>query len=132
MRRLTPEERVSLPSRYLAGESSGDLAKSLGVSDVAILVHLKKLGMRSRDPSMARRKYPLWDGAFSTLSPEATYWIGFLMADGCVHDESRVTVGLARKDVGHLERLRSYLRTDTRPIHKVPQNRSCLLEIHSR
>lgn len=99
---------------------------------MAILAHLKKLGVTSRDPSKARREYPLWDEAFGTLTPEAAYWIGFLMADGCVHDESKVTVGLAKKDIVHLERLRSYLRTDTRPIQNVPQTKSRMLKIHSR
>jgi hypothetical protein len=132
MRRLTREERAQLPARYLAGESSGALAKSLSVTDVAILNHLKKMGVDRRDPSLARREYPLWDAAFSTRTPEAMYWIGFLMADGCVHDESKVTVGLARRDRRHLEKLRSYLRTDSRPIQYVPQNRSHVFKIHSR
>lgn len=132
MRRLTIDERASLPARYLAGESSAALAKSLGVTDVAILNHLKKMGVKRRDPSLARREYPLWDEAFSVLSPEACYWLGFLMADGCVLDESKVTLGLARRDVQHIEKFRAYLRTDTRPIQHVPQSRSCMLKIHSR
>lgn len=125
-------ERAQLPSRYRAGESSGALAKSLGVSDVAILNHLKKMGIDRRDPSLARREYPLWDAAFTTLTPEAMYWLGFLMADGCVHDESKVTLGLARRDRRHLAKLRTYLRTDSRPIQYVPQSRSHVLKIHSR
>jgi hypothetical protein len=131
-RRLTKLERATLPGRYLAGESSEDIAKSFGVSGVAILNHLKKMGIQRREPSLARREYPLWDGAFSTLSPEASYWLGFLMADGCVHDDSKVTLGLARCDLRHLEKFRAYLRTSARPIQYVPQSRSYVLKIHSR
>lgn len=132
MRRLTHEERDALPARYLAGETSKDLANSLGVTDVAILNHLRKMGVDRRDPSLARRQYDVWDAAFRVLTPEAAYWLGFLMADGCVHDETKITLALATKDRDHLEKFRGFLKSDLRPIQTVPQTNSCSLKIHSR
>jgi hypothetical protein len=132
MPRLTTDQAQSLVERYLAGESTGKLAREFGVSDVALLRRLKNQGVVRRDASLARRQYPLWDAAFDVLTPEAAYWIGFLMADGCVHDETKVTLGLAEKDRGHIEKLRAFLRSPERPIQHVPQNGSCALKIHSR
>lgn len=119
-------------ARYCDGESSGSLARSFGVSDVTILNYLKRRGISRRGPSEARREYPIWDGAFSTITPESAYWIGFLMADGCVLDESKVQVGLSQSDRAHLEKLRRYLRTEARPIYDVPQNKSAVLKFHSK
>lgn len=132
VRHLTEAVIASLPARYAAGESSASIARDIGTTDSTVLLHLKALGVRSRDPSMARRQYPLWDNAFHTLTPEAAYWLGFLMADGCVHDESKITLGLAEKDRHHVEKFRSYLRTDSRPIQSVPQTRSVAFKVHSR
>jgi len=131
MHRLTEVEKVATAKRYLAGESSGIIAYSFGVTDVAILNHLKKMGVKRRGPSEARRVYPIWDQAFSILTQEAAYWVGFLMADGCVHDASKVSVGLAEKDYQHLQKLRSFLHTETRPIYIVPTTKSRQLKIHS-
>ncbi len=63
------------------------------------------------------------DAAFDVLTPESLYWIGFLFADGNVHQDvikgprkSRATagspalnVGLSVVDRGHLEKLRTFL-----------------------
>ena len=47
-------------------------------------------------------------------SEPKAYWLGFLMADGCVHDTMKkgclqLSVHLASKDLGHLEKLRMAL-----------------------
>lgn len=52
--------------------------------------------------------------AFDTLTDDAAYWIGFLMADGCISQECaskgrRLMVRLSVKDRGHLERFRTWL-----------------------
>lgn len=132
MKRLDPHEREQIKDRYLKGESSGVLAKFFGVSDVAVLKTLRKQGVQSRNPSEARRIYPVWDDAFRSPSPEGIYWIGFLMADGSVLDESKIQIALAVKDVGHLRKLRRFLKTVERPIYKVPSTKSRHLKVHSR
>ncbi len=52
--------------------------------------------------------------AFDVLTPESAYWIGFLMADGCVSREHagkslRLSLRLSVKDREHLERFRAWL-----------------------
>ena len=56
--------------------------------------------------------------AFDDESPEAMYWAGFLMADGCIHKplhrpSYRLYVRLAEADICVLERLRSWLKAET-------------------
>ena len=43
-------------------------------------------------------------------SPEAYYWIGFIMADGCFsYERERFAVQISKKDEGHLKKLSKFL-----------------------
>ena len=51
---------------------------------------------------------------------EASYWLGFLMADGsmtsykskvCGYTQNKLSIGLSIKDLSHLEKLKKYLNT---------------------
>jgi hypothetical protein len=43
------------------------------------------------------------------LSLEAKYWLGFILADGCIaHD--RLQINLSPNDIGHLEKFQSFLK----------------------
>jgi hypothetical protein len=39
---------------------------------------------------------------------ESFYWIGFILADGHIHDNSRIKICLSIKDIEHLEKFRVY------------------------
>ncbi len=44
-------------------------------------------------------KYIINSNAFSTLTPESAYWVGFLMADGCISNKGRsIKLQLAEVD----------------------------------
>jgi hypothetical protein len=50
-------------------------------------------------------------------NPEAAYWLGFLMADGCVHDTSAgfsISCCLKHTDVDHLHKLEKFIQTGGR------------------
>lgn len=49
------------------------------------------------------------DDAFSVLTPESSYWLGFLMADGSVDGKARMQIKLQVGDIDHLEKLRLFL-----------------------
>jgi hypothetical protein len=67
--------------------------------------------------------------AFSELTPEALYWIGFMLADGCVRLEKRVfktgtikyyksvSIALAVRDIEQLRRLKDFLQSG----HKITE-----------
>lgn len=44
-------------------------------------------------------------------SPEAFYWIGFLMADGCVnHYQKRIALSISKKDESHMFRFANFIK----------------------
>lgn len=51
------------------------------------------------------------ESAFDEYSEESCYWAGFLAADGCVDSKNRVRVMLKYDDLGHLEKLRTFLKS---------------------
>lgn len=60
-----------------------------------------------------KRKYNVNDNYFNKIdTEEKAYWLGFLMADGCIHQRSgqdRISLVLAIKDKNHLEKFKKSL-----------------------
>lgn len=91
-----------IADRYTRGESSGQIAAALGVADTAVLARIR--GIPRREPGWAARLVPVDHDAFSNpTAPATAYWLGFLMADGCVYDTGRVTLALQDRDRGHVQ-----------------------------
>ncbi len=71
------------------------------------------------------------ESAFDTLTEESEYWLGFLMADGCVSidregNRKRLLVQLKKEDESHLYKLKSFLCSE----HRITNYRNeCQLEI---
>lgn len=60
-------------------------------------------------------KYTLDERAFDTVDNElASYWLGFIYAEGCVYDTA-LRINLHRRDMEHLEKIKSFLKTE-RPL----------------
>ena len=58
-------------------------------------------------------KYHVNINKFSKIdSEESAYWLGFLYADGCMSEESRIGVMLKASDKHHLEKLKNFLEWD--------------------
>ncbi len=70
-----------------------------------------------RVPKIGRpRVHSLDECAFDELTPEARYWVGFLLADGCIREggtrkPETLSVALKGADAEHLERLRSFIKS---------------------
>ena len=124
-RLLDPGEAQEMASQYMAGDSTCLIADRFQRATATVVAAIKSQGLAVRTSDMAHRRYSLNDHAFSdpTSSEEAAYWIGFLMADGCVsipgRGSPRVSVLLAKKDEGHLEKLRKFLWSN-HPIRTQP------------
>lgn len=110
--RLTKEQIATIPSLYLGGMSSQGIALRFNVSSVAILGLLKRRNIKIRDRSSCQRKCTLNESAFDILTPEACYWIGFILADGCLFHRNgnpSLTVRLSDKDKKHVQKLKFFL-----------------------
>lgn len=61
--------------------------------------------------------------AFSgSLSPEKAYWIGFLLADGCVDEKDRIILGLSSKDEDHVIKFQKFVKGEYYSILKTSSN----------
>jgi hypothetical protein len=115
-------DKAEIVARYEAGEGCTALAEYYGCSWGTILYHLRRLGVKIRSPHST---YAVDESAFNPIDTEPkAYWLGFLAADGCVKDESRVSLGLAEKDKDHVERFRAFLHTDS-PVRLSERPRGC-------
>jgi len=67
-----------------------------------------------------KKKYPCYDkDVFEVInSEEKAYWLGFLMADGCVSGTG-LRLCLGKKDKKHLLKFKKFMRIG-RPIYEVP------------
>jgi len=77
--------------------------------------------------SESNRKYTFLESIFHRIDlPEKAYWLGFLMADGCIltpHNANpNLTIRLAQKDKSHLEKFKRFLSA-THPITQSGQYR---------
>jgi hypothetical protein len=102
---------------YESGLSIREVSESLGVSATAIHTALEAFGTKKRTLSVAQRRYKINDNAFSdTSDPEACYWAGFILADGCIRLGGSagysIEVGIQREDENHLLKLARFLDTD--------------------
>src|SRR3990172_2080360 len=108
--RLTECDRRKMLDMYVAGESSGALAASFGVSATAVCALMRRRGVSARSPRDRHKRCSLDERAFDNWTPAAAYWAGFLFADGSV-DRSRrsITLRLAARDGAHVARFRDFL-----------------------
>lgn len=66
--------------------------------------------------------YTVNDAAFDVPSLEAAYWLGFLLADGCVTGCNVVEITVCERDAAHIEKLRRFLDSN----HRITQDRACV------
>lgn len=106
--KLTPEQKRQACALYAQGSSSEAIGTEFGVYGATIRRLLNRRGVSIRDSAACQRRNTLNENAFSTLTPDAAYWIGFLMADGSVC-EREVRIALSATDIAHLEAFRSFM-----------------------
>jgi hypothetical protein len=59
------------------------------------------------------KRLPLNENYFSEIQSNQLYWLGFLMADGCVH-KNTVRLTLGEKDLPHLEYFKNDVGSETK------------------
>jgi hypothetical protein len=111
----TEEEIQAAARRYQAGHSLAAAGKPIGVSKFWLADAFKSRGIALRHGSQAHRRYTLNDHAFddAASNPEAAYWAGVLLADGCVvrnaPGQARIHLSLAGQDADHVEAFRQFV-----------------------
>ncbi len=113
---LDQEKRAEVVEACRGGLSVPEAARRFDVSESTVTRILRAYragGGEVEMPQGKPRTCDLNEAAFDEITPESTYWAGFLWADGCVHESEtespRLVCGLGEKDIVHLEKLRAFL-----------------------
>lgn len=118
---LDPKLSKLLARDYASGKKMQFLADrhKLNISTVHRHVHAHGV-----EPRPLGQRYFYNKNAFDSLTEEAAYWAGFLMADGCITEgcggTKVVAVGLKASDKLHLQKLKKFLQS-THPVTIVPR-----------
>ena len=65
-----------------------------------------------------KRIYTINENVFNEITEESAYWIGFLMADGCIATRKSspyISLRISEVDIEHIEKFRSFLGSN----HKI-------------
>jgi len=147
-RRYSPEEKLKIVELYNAGMPSTKIAKQLDMSFSSVLDTLKRQGIEIKSKTDRHRKYTLDENVFSSINEQSAYWVGFLMADGCVQLQRtginpKTSLELCYADSPHVQKFSNFLKTN-RPLtlckertNKINDQiifskQSCKIDIHSR
>lgn len=113
---ITELQEIEICEYYCNGFSSRELATIYKVDKGTIKRKLIKHNIKLRSLSEANRVYSFDENAFSKInSNEKAYWLGFIAADGNVHNNI-LKIGLSSKDIVHLEKFKFFLKS-SHPIH---------------
>lgn len=104
------ETQLRIRADYEACHNIAAVARKYNAPHPTIRQIIRRAGGKTQ-----RNRHTLNENAFNDAecNREACYWLGFLLADGCVTEkavgQTMLSVGLHRKDVDHLRRLRDFL-----------------------
>lgn len=100
---------------YKSGKSLSQIAKERHLCRHTLADRLRARDIPIRSSASYRERL-INHEAFDILTDEAAYWIGFLMADGCVYQyhniTPRVKLELAHRDIDILEKFKSFLSAE--------------------
>lgn len=107
--------------RYNAGVKQKDIIREFHISFKTLRQILTESGVAIR-PRGGKRKYLVDEDFFEIIdSEEKAYWVGFILADGCIIQAkwtNRLNVTLGNIDVQHLEKLKQSLSSTHRVIER--------------
>lgn len=130
--------RAEIIRRHIDGESVSKLAQFSGFTGQGIREVLKQARCYRKGSS---RRVSLNESAFDEWTPDASYWAGFLFADGCVRSHAgaglRLSMTLNEIDVGHMKSFLDFVGSGhgihfvARPTKRKPDNRVVMFGFHS-
>lgn len=100
---------------YNSGLSVRKVASIVGISPTQLGRHFSSIDFKLRPP-VTHKRYTVNEEAFNVLTADTAYWLGFLLADGCITQPTncspRLSLKLASVDEGHLLKFKQFLSAE--------------------
>lgn len=131
------QQEVILREMYEKHQSMKKVAEELGANEKTIATWMKKFHIQNVGTQGARKNNLNHDYFKVIDSEEKAYWLGFIMADGCVYKGSdkksyRLQINLKSTDVEHLKKFQKAIGSSYKiQIKKVREHEACLLKVNS-
>jgi len=121
------EEKIA--AEYIDGFNTYSLGRKYGVDRTVIRNLLKRQNVQAR-----HRKYSVNEAYFAgELDAERAYWLGFIIADGCVDKRNVLHIGLQIGDIQHLYKFRECIESENPIYFRKRKNRKyCCISICSK
>jgi DNA-binding transcriptional regulator WhiA len=109
---------------YNSGMNTVQLSEKYNIHQTTAYRWVKESGIKMRTKSEAKQSYNLNHKAFNNITENSAYWVGFLIADGCISISKeglyskRLGVNLQIKDLNHMQKLCDFLETEKERIIK--------------
>lgn len=106
---LTEKGKQELKQQYAKGYSQSKIANKFGVSREVIIRWMKEENIPTR-----KRIYSIQEDYFKNIeTEEQAYWLGFLSADGYVHEErGEITLELQENDKEHIQKFAKAIQSN--------------------
>jgi len=116
-KRLSTEVVQEAVVLYQGGLSLKQVGERFGRTPSGMLKIFREVGMKTRSSCEGVRlrrfrHHKVDEEAFDNPGREGKYWLGFLMADGSINTDRVFTLTLKSADQAHLEKFRSFLRSE--------------------
>ena len=120
------------------------IGKEIGVSGDTIEYWRKKFNIPKQNDNQANRKYFFNEDYFKKIdTEEKAYWLGFIMADGCISKNNsnnpynRLEINLKIEDIGHLEKFNKSIASNKPIVSKEVNSRGhistiCQIRLNSK
>lgn len=136
--KLKDISKQELEKIYEECKTKKAMASFLNVNEKTVAIYLKKYNIEKCIGSQGARKHTYNESYFENIDcQEKAYWLGFLMADGCIYAGSdkysyRLQINLKLSDKSHLELFQQTIGSSYKIQEKILKNAEiCLLKVNS-
>ncbi len=110
--RFSDADRAHAGRLYSSGLTTYEVASRIGCSPCHATDLIISAGIAIRNRSDCQRRFPIDHSSFDSLTPSASYWLGFLFADGSVnYNRRQIHLRLSVTDQSHVVAFRDFLKS---------------------